>query len=206
VVSASLHSSGSPAADSTAVASQTTPSAGAKHSVGGQTTDPTGENRPQLPTAELTDARLTERLPVPGHLVSASDAHGMVVVDRTVDPDGSGAGSVTLGLVVGPSLSQQEIAGAAEKCALVAHLHAPSTCSRLPGGWMFIDRARPDIANVAGNALAWSAKVISKDGTIVSVYATNYVDQSNPTRDAPVLTMAQVEHLATDQVWFKPAS
>jgi hypothetical protein len=71
---------------------------------------------------------------------------------------------------------------------------------------MFVDRSRPDIENAAGSALAWSAKVIYADGTSVSVYATNYVEQNDPTRDAPVLSMAQVEHLATDPVWFEPAS
>ena len=206
VVGASLHSSGSRTADGTPEASQPPPSAGAEHSKGDRTTGPSGNAGRRLPTAQLTDARLAKRLPVPGDLVSASDAHGMVVVNRTVDPDRAGVGSVTLSLLVGPSLSKQEIGDAAQKCAMVAHLNAPSTCVRLADGWMFVDRSRPDIENAAGSALASSAKVIYADGTSVSVYATNYVEQNDPTRDAPVLTMAQVEHLATDPVWFEPAS
>ena len=206
VVGAGLHSSGPPTADGTSIASQTTRSAGAEHGKGGQRTAPAGNARRHLPTARLTDARLTERLPVPGELVSSSAGHGLLIVERSIDPDGSGPGSVTLSLVAGPSLSKQQISEAAQKCALVAHADTPSTCIRLTAGWMFVDRSRPDVEGASGKALDWSARAIGKDGTSVSVHATNYVDQTQPTRKAPVLTMAQVEHLATDPVWFAPAS
>jgi hypothetical protein len=210
VVGASLHSAGSPTADGTSVAGQTTASAlkTPDQSTASALKTPTssGDTGSNLPTADLTDARLASRLPVPGDLVSATDGAAGVDVERTIDPDGSGVGSVSLALEADTPLSQAAISGADQKCGLAAQGTDPESCQPIADGWMFTYAARPDVENASAKALDWSATVLRKDGTSVSVHATNYVDPHDPTRQVPVLTQAQVEQLATDPVWFQPAS
>lgn len=202
VVGSNIHSVGSHGTDGTAVGDQGTAPTGDRDRGGGQSKATSPHARRHLPRADLTDARLAERLPVPGTPAVASDRAGVVLVIRTLDPDGSGPGSVSLALTAGPPLSKHEIAAAGQKC----HLVAPEACQPLADGWMFLSRGRPDIQNAAGSALDRSARVIGKDGTIMTVRATNYVDQNDPTRPAPVLDLEQVTALATDPVWFEPAS
>lgn len=200
VVGAGLHMSGSTTADHTSVATRATQSPTA-----GPSKKP-GDTRPVLPTPQVADARLTERLPVPGDLVSASTDHGLVVVRRTVDPDGSGQGAVTLALQLEHPLSKLEVSRGLAKCDMVAQAHAPATCVHLADGWMFIYRDRPDVEGAVPGDLEWTADVAHTDGSGVTLRAANYVDLRHPTRQLPPLTMAQIEHLATDGVWFEPAS
>jgi hypothetical protein len=103
-------------------------------------------------------------------------------------------------------VTKLQISRALQKCNVVGALHAPSTCVRLADGWMFIDRGRPDVEGSSAGDIEWQADVFRPDGTDVSLTATNYVDPRHPTRHLPPLTMAQLEHLATDSVWFEPAS
>lgn len=204
VVGSNIHSVGSHYTDGTAVGDQGTPPTGDRG--GGQTRASSPLARRHLPRADLTDARLAERLPVPGTPAVASDRARVVLVIRTLDPDGSGPGSVSLALTAGPPLSKHEIAAADQKCHLVAHATALEACQPLADGWMFLTTGRPDTENAAGSALDRSARMIGKDGTIVTVRATNYVNQNDPTRPAPVLDLEHVKALATDPVWFEPAS
>lgn len=159
-----------------------------------------------LPTPEQTDARLVERLPVPGDLVLATDEHGGVQVVRTLDPDGSGAGSVSLELGADDPLGPGEISGAEEKCAAVAAQSGAESCQALADGWMFISTSPDDSEQAADNALDWSATLINKNGTRVAVHATNYLVEKSPTRSKPVLDLNEIEALAGDPVWFQPAS
>jgi hypothetical protein len=200
IVGSGLHLGGSSVAQDSGVTDQPTTQPTTQPTAGG------GSGRSDVPSSELTDARLAERLPVPGHLVSAKLLGGTVFVQRTLDPDGSGVGSVSLSLEAEKPLPPEQISGEAQKCRLVAHLNGPESCRLVPGGWMFTFTAHPDVENASPKALDWSATVNLKDGTSVQVRATNYVDQSDPTRRSPVLTLAKVEDLATDAVWFQPAS
>jgi hypothetical protein len=204
-VGASLHFGGSGEADGLAVAGQTTATATASVE-DTPTPAPAGDGRVALPSAELTDARLAGRLPVPGNAVSATAQHDFVDVERTVDPDGSGAGSVSLALEAAPPLVASQISGGDQKCHVVAQLTGPESCKALADGWMFTFDSHPDLQNAAPTALDWSATVVRKDGTSVSLHVTNYVDRSNPTRQTPPLDMTQIEALANDPVWFQPAS
>jgi hypothetical protein len=199
VVGTGLHTSGSTTAEHTSVATRTTESPTV-----GPSKKP-GDTRPVLPTPQVADARLTERLPVAGDLVSASTDHGLVVVRRTVDPDGSGQGAVTLTLQLEHPLSKLEASRGLAKCDMVAQAHAPSTCLHIAGGWMYVYRDRPDVEGAVAGDLEWKADVSRGDGSSVTLSAANYVDPSHPTRHLPPLTMAEVEHLATDSVWFEPA-
>lgn len=159
-----------------------------------------------LPIPEQADARLVDRLPVPGDLVMATDEHGDVQVARTLDPDGAGAGSVSLELGADDPLGPGEISGTEEKCAAVAAQSGGESCQLLADGWMFISTFHDDSAQAADNALDWSATLINKDGTRVAVHATNYLAKTSPTRSTPVLDLNQIETLAGDPVWFQPAS
>ena len=159
-----------------------------------------------LPTPDQTDARLVERLPVPGDLVFATDEHGGVQVVRTLDPDGSGAGSVSVDLGADDPLGASESSGTEVKCAAVAAQSGGESCQALGDGWMFISTAHDYVAQSADNALDWSATLINKDGTRVAVHATNYLAEKSPTRSKPVLDLNEIEALAGDPVWFQPAS
>jgi hypothetical protein len=204
VVAASLHFGGSREADGVAYAGQTTASASVEDTATPAVT-PTGDGRVALPSADLTDARLASRLPVPGEAVSATAPGGYVRVERTIDPDGSGAGSVTLALEAAPPLSQEQLSGGAEKCRLVGQANGAESCKALADGWMFTFTSHPDLENASPKALDWSATVVRKDGTSVSLHVTNYVDRADPTRPTPPLEMSQIEALAQDPVWFQPA-
>jgi hypothetical protein len=196
-------SGGSPKGDGTAVADQSTPTV--EPSGGGQSS-PAGDGRVALPSPELTDARLAAGLPEPGKPVSATGNHDYVSVVRTIDPDGSGAASVSLGLNTSPPLSDSEISNADQKCHLVSQLNGAESCKALADGWMFTYKSHPDVQGAAPKALDWSATVVYQDGTSVSLHATNYVDAGDPTRPTPPLDLAQIEALAHDPVWFQPAS
>jgi hypothetical protein len=204
VAGVGLHSPGPSTAHDPSVARRTTPSKDAGHHHG-QKAGP-GDGGKRLPTPQLADARLVALLPEPGHLVSASVDHGVVVVRRTLDPDGSGKGAVTLTLQVEHPPSKLDVSRGLAKCDRVAQVHAPSTCVHLSDGWMFIYRGRPDVDGVTAGAVEWKADVFRTDGSGVTLSATNYLDPSHRTRQVPPLTMAQLEHLATDSVWFEPAS
>lgn len=163
-----------------------------------------------LPSPEVTDARLATLLPVPGDPLSASsggaEAQPFVRVQRTLDPDGSGTGTVLVELVEGKPLSPADILHSSQKCSLVAgRAGSAESCTRLADGWMFTVTSRPDGTHVSARAVDYIASVTYEGGTNVDVIAGNYVHESDPTRAAPVLTMAEVEHLATDPVWFQPA-
>jgi hypothetical protein len=188
-IGASLHFAGSPVADSTAVT--------------GQTTAPSADGRVDLPTAELTDARLVARLPVPGDLVSATDDHDVDVV-RTIDPDGAGAGSVSLVLSSDTPLTEGQISTAAEKCRAIGQLTGAESCRSIAEGWLFTLASQP--GDASEKSLDWSATLVGKDGAAVQVRATNFVTKGDPTRQAPVLDLDQLEQLATDPVWFQRAS
>ena len=178
----------------------------AAHDAGGPADSADGtSNQVRLPTPEQIDARLIERLPVTGDLVVATDEHGGVQVVRTLDPDGSGAGSVSLELGADDPLEPGDISRAEEKCAAVAAQSAGESCQTLADGWMFISASHDGSAQTADNALDWSATLINKDGTRVAVHATNYLAETSPTRPTPVLDMNQIAALAGDPVWFQPA-
>jgi hypothetical protein len=190
-VGASLHFAGSHDAGGTAVVGQPTKSSAAS---GGD-----------LPSAELTDARLAARLPVPGDLVSATDNLAGVEVERTIDPDGSGVGSVILALGRDAPLSQSQLAGAAQKCHELTQLNGPESCTALDNGWVFTLAGQPGDQSAPPKSLDWNATLVAKDGTSVQVRATNFVTKGDPTRQAPVLDLDQIVNLATDPVWFQPA-
>jgi hypothetical protein len=203
VVGTNLASSGGPDADGTAVAGPTSPSSG--HALRHHPNR--GESSPGLPSAELTDTRLAVRLPVPGSPVSAKTfGSTTLLVVRTLDPDGSGSGSVRLSLLTSEPMSETQISDWTGKCDKVAALNGPEKCQQITGGWLFTVTARPDIENASPKALDWSATANFKDGTSVQLHATNYVDQADPTRHEPVLDLGQIKQLVTDDVWFKPAS
>jgi hypothetical protein len=188
-VGTSLHFAGSPEADGTAVAAPVT----------------TADGRVVLPSAELTDARLVARLPVPGDLVSTTD-HPDVDIERTIDPDGAGAGSVSLALSSGAPLTQGQISTTAAKCRAVGQLTGPESCHAVAEGWLFTLASQPDPGSASDQSLDWSATLVAEDGTNVFLRATNFVTKGSPTRQAPVLDLDQIEQLATDPVWFQPAS
>jgi hypothetical protein len=193
-VGTSLHLGGTRDADGLAVAGDTTP------------TDTTSTGSPSdLPSADLTDARLAARLPAPGDPVSATTRSDGVDVERTLDPDGTGAGSVSLYLSTEAALGAKELSGTEEKCRLEGQASGPESCHPVADGWMFTYTSHPDVVGAADKALDWSATVVHADGTTVSVHATNYVDKADPTRLSPVLSLNQISDLANDPVWFQPA-
>ncbi|WP_151083357.1 hypothetical protein [Nocardioides cynanchi] len=192
-VGAGLHGGGSHQPDGGAVADP------------GATDQGTG-----LPSPEVADARLSALLPVPGDPLSAtsggSAAEPFVRVQRSLDPDGSGTGTVLVELVTGKPLSPADILHSSQKCSLVAgRAGSAESCTRLADGWMFTVTTRPDGTQASARAVEHIANVTFEDGTIVDVLAANYVHASDPTRDTPVLTMAEVQKLATDPVWFQSA-
>jgi hypothetical protein len=195
----SLHVGGSPVAVDSSLA--TSPPA---VSPATPTVTPT-EGQDDAPSPALADSRLAARLPVPGDPVSARNFGRSVYVERTLDPDGSGTGSVTLALSAEKPLSQSQISGEAGKCRMVADLTGPESCRRIAHGWLFSVTGHPDIENASSRALDWSATANFEDGTSVQVHATNYVEQQDPTRPRPVLDMDQISALVTDPVWFQPA-
>jgi hypothetical protein len=191
---ASLHFGGSGQADSIAVAGQGTTDQG-----------------PGMPSPEITDARLTVRLPVSGDPVSATSggvkAQPFVRVLRTLDPDGSGAGTVLVELVGGRPLSQTRITQATQGCSQMSGKPGSSeSFTPVAHGCMFTSASHPDSTDASSRAFEHIASVTFEDGTSVYVRASNYVHVSDPTRDAPVLSMAEVEQLAMDPVWFQPGS
>jgi hypothetical protein len=159
---------------------------------------------PTLPTPQQTDARLAARLPVPGDPVSATSDHGVVSVVRTLDPDGSGRGSVSLALQISTPMGPGEVADTARKCTELALGPGGDSCKKVLGGWVFSEilPVRPGQTR----ALNWVATMVGNDGTSVAVRATNYVRHGAPTRPAPVLDADQLGHLAVDPVWFEPGS
>jgi hypothetical protein len=193
-VGTSLHLAGS-RLEGPAVAGDPTPTATTS------TSDTSG-----LPSAALTDARLAARLPLPGEPVSAESPGDGVNVERTLDPDGLGAGRVSLFLTSGPALSATELSGAEHKCRLAGEASGPESCHPLADGWMFTYVSQPDSAGAVDRDLDWSATVVHPDGTTAQVHATNYVDKADPTRPSPVLSLNQIAELANDPVWFQPAS
>lgn len=210
VVGSGFLSGGSPRAEGTAFAGQHTAGAAATGSHGRSGpahTRSTADGRVDLPSASLTDERLAARLPVPGQPVSATANADYVSVVRTFDPDGLGAGSVSLYLESAPPLSQTDISNADQKCTLVSKLTGAESCRALADGWMFTyDAVHPDIQGASPKALDRSATVVFEDGTSVSVHVTNYVHRTDPTRPEPALDLNQIAALAKDPVWFQPAS
>lgn len=194
-VGTSLHVGGSRQAEGPAVAGDPTTTQATS------TSDASG-----LPSPALTDARFAARLPLPGDPVSADSRGEGVNVERTLDPDGAGAGRVSLYLTFGPALSATELSGAEHKCRLVGEANGPESCHPLADGWMFTYTSQPDTAGAVDRDLDWSATVVHQDGTTAQVHATNFVDKADPTRPSPVLSLNQIAELVNDPVWFQPAS
>jgi hypothetical protein len=160
-----------------------------------------------LPSPDVIDARLVAQLPVPGDLVSATVDHGGGVhVERRLDPDGSGEGTLDLELGSGRALGPGEISDTASKCLKIARLTGPESCKKVDGGWVFSLIEQQPAENGPPRPLDWSATMVRIDGTTVAVHATNYGDRHLPTRPTPVLDADQLGHLAVDPVWFEPAS
>ena len=191
-VGTSLYVAGSPSADHGGVATQPTASPGGGRAGG--------------PSPELTDSRLVERLPVPGDLVSATNDPSGVTVERTLDPDGSGVGTVDLSLDIDRPMTKAERSGSAHKCSELAALDGPESCEPVDHGWMFTLAHDPVLASGSPKALDWSATVTYENGTSVSLHVTNYLDRHDPTRVAPVLDLDQIRQLASDPVWFEPTT
>jgi hypothetical protein len=158
-----------------------------------------------LPTPEQTDARLVALLPTPGTLVEAdSNKKDSVTVVRDIDPDGSGQGEVGVFLSLDDPMGPSQVAGADQKCSLVASTSTGDGCVKLSDGWMFTYNFDKDPTQGPPRRFMWGATTVYEDGTSVAVQATNYVDDGQPDRQAPVLDADQVKALASDPVWFKP--
>ncbi len=158
-----------------------------------------------LPSPEVTDARLAALLPVPSDPLSAtsggSGAQPYVSAQRTLDPDGSGTGTVSVDLSADRPLSAEQVAGEDHKCTLVGSTPDVEACLPLADGWMFTS-----IEGRAPHSVRWGATVVYRDGTAVAVQVTNHVAGVTPTRPSPVLSYDQIAALASDPGWFQPAS
>jgi hypothetical protein len=160
-----------------------------------------------LPTPEQTDARLVARLPVPGTLLEA-EAPGTdaVAVRRSIDPDGAGQGEVDVFLSSEGPMKPEQVAGADQKCSLLASTPKGDGCQKLPDGWLFVYNADKDPSQGPLRRFMWGATAVFEDGRSVAVRATNYVGQDAADRQVPVLGVDRLEALATDAVWFATVS
>jgi hypothetical protein len=159
-----------------------------------------------LPSPAQTDARLAALLPGPSKQgLQAPQREGNdVQVERTLDPDGLGRGEVNLSVQIDRALPPREIASIERQCD---KLQAPGGdgCQRVPGGWVFTSfvPSRP----TGTKDVDWSAHFVSKNGSSVSVGASNHVHLGvPPSRTAPVLDADQLVRLVTDPIWFEPTS
>jgi hypothetical protein len=154
----------------------------------------------RLPTVDELSATLVSALPGPSTPTrSEARTHGPLV-ERTMSQ-----GAVAAWAYEQPGERGTPMDGAAlrtymeEMCSLQSPV---SGCTATAEGWALWSVSKPDVPDVDDASLHAQVRFVQRDGLVITLDATNHLDPSTPTSDAPVLSRDQLVTMATTVDWF----